>query len=65
MLVVPAARASDLIGLGATGASLEVHGDRALATFREGAAVRHVLVWGAINARTPAQGPPQVRFSHD
>jgi hypothetical protein len=64
MLVTPAARASDLIGLGATGARLEVHGGRALATFREDGSVRHVLVWGAVNARTPAQGPPQVRFSH-
>jgi hypothetical protein len=65
VLAAPAARASDPIGLGATDVKLEVHGDRALATFREGAAVRRVLVWGAINARTPAQGPPQVRFSHD
>ena len=65
MLVTPAARASDLIGLGATDAKLEVHGGRALATFREDGVVRHVLVWGAVNARTPDQGPPQVRFSHD
>jgi hypothetical protein len=62
---VPAARASDLIGLGASDAKLEVQGGRALATFREGGVVRHVLVWGAVNARTPAEGPPQVRFSHD
>jgi hypothetical protein len=65
MLLVPAARASDLIGLGATDATLEVHGGRALATFTEGGLARHVLVWGAVNARTPVQGAPQVRFSHD
>jgi len=65
MLVAPAANASDLIGLGARDARLEVHGRVALATFREGAVVRHVLVWGAINAHTPDEGLPQVRFSHD
>jgi len=65
MLVAPGARASDLIGLGATAARLEVHGRLALATFREQGVERHVLVWGAIDARTPGQDLPQVRFSHD
>ncbi len=65
MLVAPAAHASDPIGLGAQDAKLEVHGRLALATFREAGVERHVLVWGAVNARTPDQGLPQVRFSHD
>jgi len=65
MLVAPAARASDLIGLAPRQATLEVHGGRALVGWREGGVERHVLVWGAVNARTPGSGLPQVRFRHD
>ncbi len=65
MLVAPAARASDLIGLDARHATLRVHGGHALVTFAEGGAERRVEVWGAVNARTPESGLPQVRFHHD
>jgi hypothetical protein len=65
MLVAPSAHASDLIGVGATAPRLEVHGGVALASFGEGGVERHVLVWGAIDARTPMDDQPQVRFSHD
>jgi hypothetical protein len=38
----------------------------ALVTYRRPAApLRRVLVWGAINARTPDSGLPQVRFKYD
>ena len=45
--------------------TLKVRGSRALVEFRERGNWRHVLVWGAINARTPESGLPQVRFQHD
>jgi hypothetical protein len=65
MLVVPTAGASDLIGMNAQRITLEVHNGRALVEFTENGARRHVLVWGAVNARTPDSGLPQVRFRHD
>jgi hypothetical protein len=47
--------------------SLKVNGKgEALVTYRRGdGLVRHVLVWGAINALPPAEGVPQVRFKFD
>ena len=48
-------------------ASLGVNGKgEALLTYRRSdGRLRHVLVWGAVNAREPAQGVPQVRFKFD
>jgi hypothetical protein len=38
----------------------------ALVTYkRSDGRVRHVLVWGAVNAREPSEGAPQVRFKFD
>ncbi|HZQ82212.1 MAG TPA: hypothetical protein VFB25_09580 [Gaiellaceae bacterium] len=65
MLVAPAGQASDLIGENAVQISLEVHGGQALVQFKEDGVQKHVLVWGAINARTPDSGLPQVRFNHN
>lgn len=65
MLVAPCAEASDPIGSNAQDVSLKVRGSRALVEFRERGVARHVLVWGAVNARTPESGLPQVRFQHD
>jgi hypothetical protein len=47
--------------------SLRVNGKgEALVTYRRAdGSVRHVLVWGAINARAPSEGVPQVRFRWD
>jgi len=47
--------------------SLKVNGrGEALVTYRRGdGRLRHVLVWGAVNAREPAEGVPQVRFKFD
>jgi len=61
---VPAA-ASDLLDVNASAISLKVNGSRALVEYRANGHARHVLVWGAINARTPESGLPQVRFKHD
>jgi hypothetical protein len=62
------AAASQLIARNATNIRLEVnsHG-KALITFRSGRRVRHLLAWGAINARPrPARpGVPQVKFKLD
>jgi hypothetical protein len=60
--------ASQLIARNATHVRLEVnaHG-KALITYRSGGRVRHLLAWGAVNARPrPSQpGLPQVKFRLD
>ncbi len=47
--------------------SLQVNGrGEALLTYaRRDGALRHVLVWGAVNARPPSPNTPQVRFRYD
>ena len=37
----------------------------ALLTYRKGGVVKHVLVWGAVNALAPSAGAHQVKFSVD
>jgi hypothetical protein len=64
MLAAPAA-ASDLLDLNARNVQLAVNGGTALVTYQARGLQRHVLVWGAVDARTPASGEPQVRFRHD
>ncbi|HEX4677581.1 MAG TPA: hypothetical protein VH210_00040 [Gaiellaceae bacterium] len=63
--MTPTAQASDLLDVNAQGTSLKVHGGLALIEYRANGKARHVLAWGAINARTPESGLPQVRFKHD
>src|SRR5439155_9558227 len=66
MLVTsPRGAASDLVGLNATDVTLAVNGVTALVTYRAEGRTRHVLAWGALNARTPAADRSQVRFRHD
>jgi hypothetical protein len=66
MLVAPPrAAASDLLDLNATDVSLAVNGGTGLVTYRANGRTRHVLVWGAVNARQPDPGRPQVRFHKD
>src|SRR5437762_5417992 len=59
MLVVGSARASDLLDVNAQDIKLQVHGKRALVEYSANGKARHVLVWGAINARTPESGTTQ------
>ena len=60
------ASSSQLIDRNAQNVRLAVNGKgEALLTYRVGRNVRHVLVWGAINARTPNPNVPQVRFKKD
>lgn len=65
MLVAAPAGASDLLDVNAQGVTLRVQGSRALVEYRVKGKQRHVLAWGAVNARTPESGLPQVRFKHD
>jgi hypothetical protein len=61
-----AASAAQLIDRDATGLRLSVNSrGEALLTYHKGAALKHVLVWGAINARPPVPGTQQVKFSVD
>ncbi len=60
------ADASQLIDRNATGVRLAVNArGEALLTYRVGGTYRHVLAWGAINARHPTSGKRQVRFKWD
>jgi hypothetical protein len=59
------AAASGLLDVNATSITLKVNGSHALVEYHANGRARHVLVWGAINARTPESGLPQVRFKHD
>ena len=65
MLVTSSARASDLLDVNAQKITLKVQGDRALVEYLAKGKPRHVLVWGAVNGRTPESELPQVRFRHD
>lgn len=61
-----AASAAQLIDRNATGVkiSIDTKGE-ALLTYRTGGAVKHVLVWGAVNALDPIAGTRQVKFRLD
>jgi len=60
------AQASQLIDRGATGVTLKVNAKgQALVEYRAHGRERHVLVWGAINARHPSPTVPQVKFKVD
>jgi hypothetical protein len=52
-LAAPAAHASQLIDRNATGVKLQVNQNQALLSYRVGGTAKHVLAWGAINARPP------------
>jgi hypothetical protein len=63
----PASGSEPLTDANVTVASLKVNGKgEALVTYaRSDGRVRHVLVWGALNARSPSADVPQVRFRWD
>jgi hypothetical protein len=66
-VVLPgAASGSQLIDRNASGVKLEVdRSGQALLTYRANGRLRHVLVWGAVDARLPDPGLPQVAFRVD
>jgi hypothetical protein len=60
------ASASQLIDRNASGVKLEVNGaGQALLTYRAAGQLKHVLVWGAVDARLPNASVPQVEFRVD
>jgi len=64
--IVGGAGASQLIDRNARGVTLSVNTKgEALITYRASGRAKHVLVWGAANARHPTSGKPQVRFRVD
>ena len=64
--LAPVADASQLIARDAKGVKLEVNRDGvAHISYRVGTRRRHVLAWGAINARHPSQERRQVEFRVD
>src|SRR5437588_8586467 len=61
-----AAFASQLIDRNATGIQLGVNAQgQALLTYRAEGQLKHVLVWGAVDGRTPNPSVPQVEFRVD
>jgi hypothetical protein len=67
LLITPAnAFASQLVDRNAAGVKLTTNTKgEALLTYRKGGRIRHVLVWGAINAEAPRKGARQERFKLD
>ena len=64
--MAPSANASELVDRNASGVRLAVNGrGEALITYTAHARLKHVLAWGAINARAPSQAQPQVAFRLD
>jgi hypothetical protein len=64
-VAAPGANASQLIGRNATHVQIQVNQSQALVTFRSAGAAKHVLAWGAVNARPPSTSVPQVKFGVD
>ena len=61
-----AARASEIIDRNAQGIRLAVNDSgQALVSYKAHGRAMHVLAWGAIDARQPTSGRPQVRFRKD
>ncbi|MEN3340982.1 MAG: hypothetical protein V7644_386 [Actinomycetota bacterium] len=61
-----AASAAQLIDRNATGVRLAANArGEALLTYHANGLSRHVLLWGAVNARTPAPGTKQVKLQVD
>jgi hypothetical protein len=62
----PASLGSELIDRRTSSHALRVNGDgQALVTWRAGGRPRHVVAWGAIDARHPTRRTPQVSFRLD
>jgi hypothetical protein len=60
------ASAAQLIDRNATGVQIRVNAKgEAMLTYHKGSAVKHILVWGAINALTPREGAHQAKFKLD
>jgi hypothetical protein len=61
-----AANASEIIDRNAQSVRLAVDASgRALTSYQVRGRAMHVLAWGAVDARQPTSGKPQVRFRKD
>jgi len=66
MALAGVASAAQLVDRDAAGVRIAVNAKgEALLTYRKGSALKHVLVWGAINALPPTPGAQQVKFHLD
>ena len=66
LLATGTASAAQLIDRDASAVRITLNAKgEALLTYRKGGAIKHVLVWGAINALAPAAGAHQVKFKLD
>ena len=66
LAVTGTASAAQLIDRNATGVKITANSKgEALLTYTKAGAVKHVLIWGAENARVPVAGGKQVKFSLD
>ena len=66
LVATGSASAAQLIDRDATGVTIAINAKgEALLTYRKGAAVKHVLVWGAVNALAPSPDARQAKFSLD
>ena len=66
LAVAGGASAAQLIDRNATGVKLAVNAKgEAMLTYRAAGQLKHVLVWGAVNALTPRAGAGQVSFHKD
>lgn len=62
----PAAFGADLIDRNAAGVKIAANSKgEALLTYAKAGNVKHVLVWGAVDARVPAKGGQQLKFKLD
>ena len=60
------ASAAQLVDRNATGVRIATNAKgEALLTYRKGGAVKHILVWGAVDAAPPRKGMAQVKFKLD
>jgi hypothetical protein len=65
-LMAQPAAASEIVDRNATGIKLAVNAKgEALVTYTSAGKLKHVLVWGAVNAAAPTPGGKQVAFSLD
>ncbi len=66
LVFASAANASQLIDRNATAVTLQVNKKgEAMISYRAAGKVKHVLAWGAVNAKPPNQSSPQLKFKLD
>jgi hypothetical protein len=62
LAAAPLASASFIVARDASHVALRVRGTHAIVVYRSGGRLRHAELWGAVDARSPGPGAPQVAF---